>query len=296
MMTRRRFLTISAAACATPVTAAPQRWRGYAMGAEIGLTLDAPAAVARPAIRQVRALLSGCERLFSLYDPESSLSRLNRDGLLPQPVPEFHSLLRRCDAFHHLTRGQFDPTVQPLWSALSTGGDAVAARAKIGWDRVSVSPQEITLGAGQQLTLNGIAQGFATDLVAQALRSAGLTRVLVNIGEFHAGGRPWHLGISDPVHGLVATRRLTDRAIATSSPGAQPLGQEATHILNPKGAQAPRWSSVSVEAADATSADALSTAFCHMPKPAIARALQAAVGTPSALCVGHDGVIHDIPG
>ncbi len=294
MITRRRFLTISAAACATPAMAAPYRWQGIAMGAEIGLTLDAPAALAQPAIRKVRALLSNCERLFSLYDPQSTLSRLNRDGQLSDPAPEFHRLLSHCDQMHAITDGHFDPTVQPLWMALAKGRDSDAARQLIGWDRVTVSPRKITLDSGQNLTLNGIAQGFATDLVAQALRQAGLTRVLVNIGEFHAGGRAWRLGISDPVHGLVATRELTDRAIATSSPGALDLGQGTSHILNPLGHITPQWSTISVEADNATVADALSTAFCHMSRAAILKALRAAPGGPKALCVMRNGQVVEL--
>ncbi len=306
MMTRRRFLAISAAALAGPAAGAaalgamaqgaapPIRWQGHAMGAEISLSLDADISVARPAIRAVRDLIERCEMQFSLYRPQSALSRLNHDGHLSAPAEPFHRLLRLCDDMHRLTNGRFDPSIQPLWSALAQGGDANAARQAIGWRRVRITPAHISLGRGQALTLNGIAQGFATDLVAQTLRDAGLSRVLVNIGEFHAGGRPWTLGISDPVHGLVAVRNLRNRAIATSSPGAMHLSAGQPHILNPRGADAPLWSTISVEAAEASIADALSTAFCHAPAQEIANMLRMAPGTPEAICVAADGSIHRI--
>ncbi len=301
MMTRRRFLAISAAALAGPAAGAlargatsPIRWQGHAMGAEISLSLEADISVARPAIRAVRDLIERCEMQFSLYRPESALSRLNRDGHLYAPAEPFHRLLRLCDDMHRLTNGRFDPSIQPLWSALAQGRDAGAARQAIGWRRVRITPAHISIGRGQALTLNGIAQGFATDLVAQTLRDAGLNRILVNIGEFHAGGRPWKLGISDPLHGLVAVRTLQDRAIATSSPIAMQLSAGQPHILNPRGTDAPLWSTISVEADEASIADALSTAFCHAPAQEIASVLRMAPGAPEATCVATDGSIHRI--
>nr|WP_253286117.1 FAD:protein FMN transferase [Ruegeria sp. HKCCD6157] len=74
-------------------------------------------------------------------------------------------------------------------------------------------------GQGLALTQNGIAQGFAADLVVRALRKAGWESVLVNIGEYYASGRQFLLGETDPVHGLVEVTHLKDSAIATSSPG-----------------------------------------------------------------------------
>lgn len=294
MITRRRFLAISAAAMATPAVAAPVTWQGYAMGATVSLTLDAPEAVARPAIARVRAILARCEQLFSLYDPHSALSRLNSEKQIPAPDGVFQDLVTLCGDMHRATAGRFDPTVQPLWSALAKGDETAEARRAIGWERVKITPARIAIGADQALTLNGIAQGFATDLVASALHEAGLSKVLVNIGEFHGAGRPWRLGVSDPVHGLVATRLLQDRAIATSSPGAMPLGQDGTHILDPLGQPGPVWSTVSVEADSAAVADALSTAFCHAPKDEISAMLRVAPGRASALCVAQDGTVHTI--
>jgi thiamine biosynthesis lipoprotein len=41
---------------------------------------------------------------------------------------------------------------------------------------------------GQALTFNGIAQGFATDLVVGELQAAGAEKVLANIGEYAGFG------------------------------------------------------------------------------------------------------------
>ncbi|MEO1777828.1 MAG: FAD:protein FMN transferase [Pseudomonadota bacterium] len=254
-VSRRRFLAIAASFAAAPALAQPHRWSGRAFGAEVSITLNGPRDVAGTALIEARALIAEIEGLFSLYDPNSDLVQLNTAGTLKVPV-RFVQLMQIADMAHTLTDGLFDPTVQPLWHALSMGQDTRHARNFIGWDRVAVRDRKVTLGSGQALTFNGIAQGYATDAVSDMLRARGFDNTLVNIGEYRGTGGPWRLGVADPTHGLLATRTLTTGAIATSSPLATPLGPDG-HIVHP--AQAPRWSTVSVEADSAAMADALST-------------------------------------
>lgn len=258
-LNRRRFLSISAACMlATPARAQVHRWQGRALGAEVQITLHAPADIAVPALKRARALLDRVMAQFNLFDPTSAVSRLNRAGHLDAPDPMLQSLMQTCAQIHAATQGSFDPTVQPLWRALAEGQSRDAARALVDWSRVRHSATSISLDEGQALTFNGIAQGFATDLVADALRDAGLARTLVNIGEYRGIGGPWKLGISDPELGIFGTRTLSSSAIATSSPKAVPLGGYG-HILHPRAE--PQWSTVSVEAASATVADGFSTAL-----------------------------------
>lgn len=262
-LTRRRFLTISAALAATPASAATEQWQGRAMGAEVSLTVRGPRDAAAHAITETQALLRQIEALFSLHDPGSALSRLNATGVLTAPDARFVALMQAADQGYRVTGGLFDPTMQPLWLASARGHDPAQARAAVGWDRVRFDARAVRLGAGQAVTFNGIAQGFATDLISDRLLSLGLRDVLVNIGEHRALGGPWQLAISDPAHGMLGLRSLTDRAIATSSPTAMHLGAQ-THILHPTAR--PHWSTVSVEAATATLADCLSTAICLAPR------------------------------
>ncbi|MBN9887802.1 FAD:protein FMN transferase [Salipiger abyssi] len=285
-LSRRRFLTISAACVAAPALAdaAPARWRGVAMGAEAEITLYGPEAPA--ALKEAVARLRGVERCFSLYDPRSELSVLNREGRLV-PSEDFRALMAQADAIHRATGGAFDPSVQPLWRALAMGGDVRVAREAIGWDRVARG-ERIVLARGQALTFNGIAQGYATDLVADLLAARGFGRALVNIGEFRALGGPWRLGLSDPAQGYLGTRTLEGGAIATSSPGALMLGKGG-HILDPRGQGAARWSTVSVEAESATVADGVSTAGCLMSAEELARAAGALPGIRRVTLVDRGG-------
>lgn len=265
-MRRRRFLQIAATAALMPGRVmAESTWQGVALGADVSVTLRGTVTGAEAAIEGTQTVLRQMEAEFSLFDPESSLSSLNRTGSLA-PGPEFRALCEAADHAHRMTGGLFDPTIQPLWQARAAGLDESAARQSIGWGRVTIG-EEIRLARDQSITFNGIAQGFATDRVRDFLARSGFAPALINIGEFAALGGPFAIGIADPGYGLLGRRHLRDTAIATSSPLAMRLAG-GSHILGPKG-EMPVWSTVSVEAASATLADALSTALVFLDRTKI---------------------------
>ncbi|HSG94263.1 MAG TPA: FAD:protein FMN transferase, partial [Afifellaceae bacterium] len=201
---------------------------------------------------------------------------------------------------HRATGGAFDPTVQPLWAAFARihtqfpeDGSArreaiVAARQRlaprVGFDAVTVAPGRIVFDRpGMALTLNGIAQGFITDRIADLLHGRGLDHVLVDIGELRAlGGRrdgsDWPVRIAEPGTGKATARtlRLNNRALATSEPlgSAFDAAGRFGHILHPRtGRPAATRRQVSVEAPRAAVADARSTAFCLMPDDKVSQVL-----------------------
>lgn len=278
-MNRRRFLALTAAAlCPLPGQAATIiTWQGRGFGAALSLRLvGAGPHQARRVFARVEAEVARIEGLASLHR-DSALTRLNRDAHLAWPAPDLLQLLDLAGQVHAATGGAFDPTVQPLWQALATGGDVTAARAAIGWDRIHRSGQEIRLQRGQALTLNGIAQGWAADRIAAILRGQGFADALVDMGEIAALGGPamgedWPLAIAAPDGTVLGQTGLRNRALATSSPLGTRIGAGLPHILGPQG-QPPLWQTVSVSAPLAAVADALSTAFCLMPAAAIDSAL-----------------------
>ncbi|WP_425091818.1 FAD:protein FMN transferase [Tropicimonas sp. S265A] len=270
-LSRRRFIAITAAALSVPkgALARTHHWKGRALGAEAAISLTGGAEAER-ALQAALDRLRRVEATFNLFDPASELSRLNRAGHTPAASDDLITLCQITDRVHAVTGGMFDPTIQTAWEALRR---ALPPRYDLtGWQRVARNGPGIRLGAGQRLSFNGIAQGFATDAVTDVLAAHGFSQTLVNIGEYRAGSDATHaIGIADPLHGLVGQRRLKDGAIATSGPGAMSVRPGQSHILHPRGTALPLWSSVTVEGATAVWADALSTAFCLMPKPEIAK-------------------------
>lgn len=283
ILTRRRFLTISAAAgLARPATAAS--WRGTALGAEA--TISISGGLAGQAMNALRDTLRRIEESFSLFDPGSALSRLNASGEEEMPL-DFQRLWPDVVAAHELTDGLFDPTIQPRWQHLAGGGTGTPRSS---FNGVQVAGRRVSLPAGGAMTLNGIAQGYATDRAFKLLTVMGFSAVTVNIGEFRTGADGARLAIAGPDRNL-ARVSLRDGAIATSSPEALLIGR-VPHILHPWDTDfRPRWRTVSVESATASLADALSTALCLTPDTLLARKLKSGGEIRRAWMEDSDGAL-----
>jgi FAD:protein FMN transferase len=328
MLSRRRFIEIAAAAGVAGVISPGQskasarivRWTGVSMGAGTSITLahDNEAEAAR-IIAAARVEIDRLEAIFSLYRADSALSRLNRDGRFDLPPFELVSLLSLADGINDATSGAFDPTVQPLWQAYARhfgqadadpGGPGprtiAAARALTGWRFVAFGNAGIRFSKpGMALTLNGIAQGFVTDRIADLLRAEGLQDVLVNVGEIqalgrHPDGHPWRAGLAERGDAAPEERiDIEETALATSAPLGtvlDPAGRMA-HIIDPAtgGPASGRWRRVSVLGPSAAIADGLSTAFSLMPADAVWASLRHYPGY-RVIAVGADQARLDLVG
>ncbi len=293
---RRRFLKIAAAAAGAALlapadpgragTANIRQWQGMALGADASLTLTGLAGPASDrlidtCLKEVARL----ERVFSLYRADSALVRLNREGRLDNPPADLVRLMQEAVMYGHITDGAFDMTVQPLWELhaqhfakagadpLGPPAQAVAAlRPLVDYRAVTVEASSIAFTrSGMAVTLNGIAQGYITDCIADLLLNEGMRDVLVDMGEIralgrHPDGRPWRVSVRQ---GDGAGPALDlDGALATSATDGtsfDPAGRLG-HVLDPRaGTPVPGSRQVSVRAATACRADALSTAFLLMP-------------------------------
>jgi thiamine biosynthesis lipoprotein len=303
-VSRRRFLSISAAFAGlalvpgrggTAAAAATRTtWRGVALGAPAEIILHHPDREAAEALlARISVEVARLERVFSLYQSDSALARLNQHGVLATPPPELVDLLEISRFFWALSGGAFDPTIQPLWrlharhfsgSAADVSGppraEVAEALALVGFDRVVFNRDRIVLPRpGMALTLNGIAQGFITDRIVQHLRDAGVTSTMVDLGEPRAigardDGTAWRVGIAVEPRPEVFELTVVDRAVATSSAGGFRFAGPGSpcHLLDPgNGRAADRYQAVSVVAPDAATADALSTAFNFMDADRITR-------------------------
>lgn len=285
LLNRRRFLTISAAACSLPAQAATNQaaqWRGIALGAPASLRLSGQTPQqADPIFAAVEAELARLENIFSLYRETSEIARLNASGQLPAPSHELLEVLSLSDTLNTATGGAFDPTVQTMWQAAVSADKSVSTT---GWQHLRFDSQRVAFAHPENLkmglTLNGIAQGYITDKIAGLLKDQGLTNVLVDFGEVVASGQrtigeDWRVGVTSPEGQIVKKMTLTDRALATSAP-LMPVGEEKRqrcHIFSPNSDHHLQHALVSISARTAAMADGLSTACCLLSEPQIYRAL-----------------------
>ena len=297
-LTRRRMIAIVAAAAGSALLARGRtaqagdafRWHGSALGAQVSIEIYHPdRAEAERLVDQCVVDVRRLEQQFSLYRADSAISALNRTGILVAPDADMVALLKASLLFADLTDGTFDPTVQPLWQLYAdhfslerpdpegpSPQRLAETLAKVGHSGLLLGANRVALTKrGAAVTLNGIAQGYATDSVVDRLRGAGLSTTLVNMGEIRAigpgpEGMPWRVGLADPDKPgvLIETIDLVDRAVATSAGDGFRFDSQGrfTHLFDPATGRSPSlYSTVSVIAPTATEADALSTAFSLMP-------------------------------
>lgn len=298
--TRRRAIAIFAAAAGLPLLSAAKAassvvtWKGQALGAPATLILNHDDRTrAERLIEAVVAEVRRLERLFSLYIDDSALSELNRVRALVAPPQDLVALLGTCQEFWKMSGSAFDPTVQPLWSLYrdhfalpeaDPSGPSTQAISEtldaVGFGGITFDRDRIVLVHPKMaLTLNGIAQGYITDRIVDLLRDAGVISSLVDMGEnraigSRADGTPWRIGLAERQDDLFPNVVLDviDKAVATSSGMGFHFdeAQRFSHILDPRtGEAAASYRRVTVIADDATTADALSTAFSLMDETSI---------------------------
>ncbi|QDU95926.1 FAD:protein FMN transferase [Lignipirellula cremea] len=287
------------------------RRTSWALGSDVSMVaLHADEATARAAIDAAFAELERVEQVMSIYRPDSQLSQLNRTGRLDRPHRYLVEVLREAEDVSRRSEGAFDITVQPLWSLyyeaqkanrLPAADEVAAARRQVDWRRVETTAARIRLhGQGTQITLNGIAQGFAADKARDAIQQHGVQHALINTGEIGALGRtadgqPWTVGIQHPRRpsAYLSLAKLAGRSLATSGDYATTFSPDfrQNHLLDPHAGCSPtELASVSVAAPSAMTADALSTAIAVLG-PARGEELAAQLPGVDVLLVQKDGRI-----
>jgi thiamine biosynthesis lipoprotein len=148
------------------------------------------------------------------------------------------------------------------------------------------------------ITLNGIAQGYISDAIADMLRNEGFESAVVDLGEYraigrHPDGRPWRIGIRDGRNSGRIERMvdLEDMALAVSGGYGTTFDASGRchHIFDPRtGASANTLVDVAVIGPRATAADGLATAIC-VAGEALAPTLLAAYPQTRAILTRLDG-------
>lgn len=287
------------------------------MGTLATLTLltDQPAA-GRTAIDAAFTRMQRLEGLLSRFIPSSQIAVLNRTGALASAAPDVQRVLRKALDYSEATQGAFDVTIEPvldIYREAARRGQSPdpstleQRRTLVNFRAIQQRGDGIRLKrSGMAVTFDGLAKGYVLDAGADELLRHGLADVLVEAGgDLSARGMTanggWRIGIQaprTPAGELLGTTQVENAALATSGDYIQRFGHgyEQHHILNPATASSPRaLSSVTVLAATACDADALSTALMVLGAEYGGALINEMPGV-RALLVGKDARSHTIGG
>lgn len=232
---------------------------------------------------ETKRILDRLESSMSLYQTQSEISRLNRDGVLKKPSQDILSVVRLSLKSGELTEGYFDISIWPVLFFIKghfeksdlapKPQDIDRYRENVDYRKIAANENDIKFkNKGMMITLDGIAKGYAVDLVAEALRSRGIKDFLIDFsGNMIASGRnarrkAWTIAVeSDEAKPKIVS--LNDNAISTSGARYATYSEKNKwhHLLNPKTLRpASGGKSVTVMGPSAAVCDMLSTAVFAM--------------------------------
>jgi thiamine biosynthesis lipoprotein len=259
------------------------RGRGFAMDTTVSITVASEdTQKAREAVKAAFDEILRVERLLSHTDEISEIYALNHAGVRWINLsPETVRVVKKSLYYAELSDGHFDPTVKPLvelwmkqvksWGRLPTTAELADALAKVGWQGLVVDENNGRarfLREGMEITLGGIAKGYAVDRACEVLAESGVSQGLVDIGgDIRAfGEKSWSVAIQHPRREFewLGVIELENAAVATSGDYRRfflLLGEvRVHHILDPKtGQPADTCMSVTIVTENCIDADALST-------------------------------------
>jgi len=241
----------------------------------------------------IDSLLDAFDRSASLWVDSSLLRSLNANAT-DSLDDVLHFLLVNSDSIRRYTDGAFDCRIGRLVQAWGFSFrqreeldgatlDSLlgAARATIAVDTVDGTFRLRKENPATELDFNAIAQGYASDLVAQYLEARGITSYLVDIGGevvshgVKPDGRPWSVGIERPAADRYSERQVQtaiavhDSAIVTSGSYRKYYerdGVRYSHTIDPATGRPVQHTllSATVVERECWLADAMATAYMVM--------------------------------
>jgi len=243
---------------------------------------------------QFDQLLAKIDSSLSVYKPYSLINQFNNSEKSVLMDVHLQTVVSRALAISASTKGISDITVMPLMEAWgfgvnSSAGDPDSAAIRkllpiIGYGNLRIKGERlIKKKKGVRIDVNGIAQGYAVDLMASLLEQHGVVNYLVELGgEIRVRGKKYpgsiamKIGLEAPgdenselpvIHQIIS---IDSGAITTSGNYRRYIqlknGQKIQHLINPFTGY-PFFNeliSVTVWASDAITADGYDNAFMGM--------------------------------
>ena len=224
------------------------------MGTFTTITLYAnDESIASEAFNAAFARMKEIEQSASILDESAEAYLLNAQGQINNPSLDLKTLVELSVEYGALTNGYFDITIQPLLELWEGGLWAETPQiqqervdetmAFVGYDKIILNSNSIILLKGMEITLGGIAKGYAAGEALTTLIDMGIKHAIVNAGGdiatlgSKADGTAWKVTLVNPDDStqLIATFALEGASIATSGNYARyfdPNGK-VSHIINP---------------------------------------------------------------
>jgi thiamine biosynthesis lipoprotein len=230
-----------------------------------GVKLDAAVDAAFADVAEVH-------RLMSFHDPDSDISRLNREAhVRPVVVHDWtYQVLQVAIELNRRSGGAFDIAVAPVLQAKGLlpciGGDAIIDGAPP-HEGIELLPDRAVRFRSTEvrIDLGGIAKGFAVDRARDALCRLGIASALVNAGGDLVvfGNAPQTIHVRDPrdPRRMICSIALANEALASTARRFDPFQSPKTAdtaVINPDTSRpADALAGVTVRASTCMIADAL---------------------------------------
>ena len=142
---------------------------------------------------------------------DSELSRLNRLGSM-DVSPELLLNIKKALYYSNISDGAFDITIEPvlrMWDRVKetqkmpTPEEINDSLQHVGWWKVNISENTVTLQDGMAIDLGGIAKGYAVDKGIESLQKDGINDAIINAGGNMRTmgsklGEPWTIALQNP--------------------------------------------------------------------------------------------------
>lgn len=253
----------------------------------------------------------------------SDLMRLNAaiaQGAPYRASPELSGLLRRAQQAYVASDGLFNAaigslvelwgfhtSVYPITAPPPPQQNIEATLAtQPRMDQLTIADDGTIVSRNRaiQLDLNGLAEGYAAEQIAQLLAHHGIADALINVGGDvyalgRADGRPWRVGIRSPQRDDFASVELQDgEALFTSgnyNKYRENEGQRWGHMLDPRTGQPARGvAAVSVIHDDPVTADVAATSLM-IAGTSDAERIAHGLGVACLMLVSDDGTVWMTP-
>jgi thiamine biosynthesis lipoprotein len=243
-----------------------------------GWKIDTGSPLSEEVRRRICSVAEDFDRVWSRFRADSLITRIahaERGGRFEFPVREV-ALFELYDRLVTATDGAVDPLVgrdlellgyDACYSLVPDEGAIVRRGRRDTWARdIRRDATTITTDRPVVIDVGAAGKGYLVDLIAHALRDAGIDRFLVDgSGDLrHRGPDPVTVGLEHPTLSgrVIGTVPLRDAALCASATTRRTWGEGLHHVLDGR-TRRPVTDVVAtwVIAADAATADGLATAL-----------------------------------